>query len=128
MRVLFVGILTESVLDTTKSEEIIGTLVDIQDAVQEVGKICDAYRDEDIDFTVLLTHIGFEEDKKLAAALDPAWGVDQIIGGHSHTKLTEPCVVAGIPVVQAAVGTDQIGRFDIMVDTDRNCIDSYTWQ
>lgn len=25
-------------------------------------------------------------------------------------------------------GTDQIGRFDIMVDTDRNAIDTFTWQ
>ena len=66
--------------------------------------------------------------EKLAARLDPAWGVDIIIGGHSHTLLSEPCVVAGIPIVQAAIGTDQIGRFDIMVDTDNNCIDSYTWQ
>jgi 5'-nucleotidase len=96
--------------------------------VSEVGKICDAYRTTDIDFTVLLTHIGFEQDKQLAAALDPAWGVDIIIGGHSHTLLSEPCEVAGIPIVQAAIGTDQIGRFDIMVDTDNNCIDSYTWQ
>ena len=68
------------------------------------------------------------EDKKLAAKLDPAWGVDVIIGGHSHTYLTEPCEVAGIPIVQAAIGTDQIGRFDIMVDTDTNSIDTYTWQ
>jgi len=128
MRVLFIGILTEIVLAKTKSEGLIGTLVDIEDAVQEVGKICDAYRDDDIDFTVLLTHIGFEEDKELAAKLDPKWGVDLIIGGHSHTYLTEPCVVAGIPIVQAAMGTDQIGRFDILVDTDNNCIDSYTWQ
>ncbi len=28
----------------------------------------------DIDFTVLLTHIGFEEDRHLARQLDPAWG------------------------------------------------------
>lgn len=33
-----------------------------------------------------------------------------------------------IPIVQAVTGTDQIGRFDIMVDTDTNSIDSYTWQ
>ena len=128
MRVLFIGILTEDVLTSTKREALIGTLVDIEDAVSEVGKICDAYRTTDIDFTVLLTHIGFEQDKQLAAALDPAWGVDIIIGGHSHTLLSEPCEVAGIPIVQAAIGTDQIGRFDIMVDTDNNCIDSYTWQ
>ena len=128
MRVLFIGILTGEVLDATRAEGLIGTLIDIEDASQEVGKICDAYRNDDIDLCVLLTHIGFEEDKKLAARLDPALGVDLIIGGHSHTLLSEPCVVAGIPIVQAAVGTDQIGRFDIMVDTDNNCIDSYTWQ
>ena len=128
MNILFIGILTSDVLAKTKNEALIGTMVDIEDAANEVGKICDAYRNEDIDFTVLLTHIGFEEDKKLAARLDPAYGVDLIIGGHSHTYLTEPCEVAGIPIVQAAIGTDQIGRFDIMVDTDTNSIDSYTWQ
>ena len=128
MNILFIGILTSDVLAKTKNEALIGTMVDIEDAANEVGRICDAYRNEDIDFTVLLTHIGFEEDKKLAARLDPAYGVDLIIGGHSHTYLTEPCEVAGIPIVQAAIGTDQIGRFDIMVDTDTNSIDSYTWQ
>ena len=128
MRVMFIGILTEEVLKNTKSEGVVGTLIDIQDAVSEISKICDAYRTEDVDLTVLLTHIGIAEDKKLAEALDPACGIDIIIGGHSHTLLEEPCVVAGIPIVQAAVGTDQIGRFDIMVDTDKNCIDSYTWQ
>ena len=128
MNILFIGILTSDVLAKTKSEALIGTMVDIEDAANEVGKICDAYHNTDIDFTVLLTHIGFEEDKKLAAKLDPAWGVDIIIGGHSHTYLIEPCEVAGIPIVQAAIGTDQIGRFDIMVDTDTNSIDSYTWQ
>jgi 5'-nucleotidase len=128
MRVMFIGILTEEVLKNTKSEGVVGTLIDIQDAASEISKICDAYRTDDIDLTVLLTHIGIEEDKRLAEALDPACGIDIIIGGHSHTLLSEPCVVAGIPIVQAAVGTDQIGRFDIMVDTDKNCIDSYTWQ
>ncbi|MDO4415453.1 MAG: bifunctional UDP-sugar hydrolase/5'-nucleotidase [Erysipelotrichaceae bacterium] len=128
MRVLFIGILTEEVLKSTKSEGLVGTLIDIHDAANEVNKICDAYRTSDVDLTVLLTHIGFEEDKKLAAALDPACGVDIIIGGHSHTLLSEPFTVAGIPIVQAAIGTDQIGRFDIMVDTENNCMDSYTWQ
>jgi 5'-nucleotidase len=35
--------------------------------------------------------------------------------------------VNNIPIVQAATGTDQVGRFDIMIDTDLNCIDSYEW-
>ena len=90
-----------------------------------IGKAGDTI---DIDFTVLLTHIGFEEDKKLAALLDPDWGVDVIIGGHSHTKLEEPAKVNDIYIVQAGTGTDEIGRFDIMVDTDLNAIDTFTWR
>jgi len=128
MKIMFIGILTEEVLAQARQERLIGSFVDVHEAASEVGKICNAHRTEDIDFTVLLTHIGFDEDKKLATLLDPRWGVDVIIGGHTHTLLEEPCVVAGIPIVQAVTGTDQIGRFDILVDTDTNSIDSYTWQ
>ena len=128
MKVMFIGILTEEVLAQARQERLIGSFVDVHEAAAEVGKICNAYRTQDIDFTVLLTHIGFEEDRKLAALLDPKWGVDVIIGGHSHTLLEEPDIVNGIPIVQAATGTDQIGRFDINIDTDTNSIESYTWQ
>lgn len=128
MKILFIGILTQEVLSQTKNDGIIGTFVDIDEATSEIGKICNAYNKIDIDFTVLLTHIGFEEDKKLAAQLDPAWGVDVIVGGHSHTFIEEPAVVNDVVIVQAGTGTDQIGRFDIVVDTDHNCIDSYTWR
>ncbi len=128
MKVLFIGILTEEVLAQTKNDGLVGTIVNIEEAAAEVGKICNAYNALDIDLTVLLTHIGFEEDKKLAAALDPDWGVDIIIGGHSHTFLDEPAHVNGITIVQAGIGTDQIGRFDLVIDTDNNCIESYTWK
>ena len=128
MKILFIGILTESVIAQCKTDGLIGTFVNVEDAAMEIGRICNTYNAIDIDFTVLLTHIGFEEDKKLAALLDPAWGVDVIIGGHSHTLLNEPCEVNGIPIVQVGVGTDQIGRFDILIDTDNNCIDTYSWK
>ena len=60
--------------------------------------------------------------------LDPALGVDIIVGGHSHTFIDEPARVNDILVVQAGTGTDQIGRFDLEIDTDRNCIHSFRWQ
>ena len=128
MKILFIGIITEIALMQCKNDSLVGTLVTLEDAANEIGRICNTYNALDVDFTVLLTHSGFEEDKKLAELLDPAWGVDVIIGGHSHTFLTEPAVVNGVPIVQAGTGTDQIGRFDIMIDTDKNCIDSYTWK
>ncbi|MBO7335497.1 MAG: metallophosphoesterase, partial [Lachnospiraceae bacterium] len=106
MKVLFIGIITENVIAQCKTDGLIGTFVNVEDAAEEVGRICNYYNATDIDFTVLLTHIGFEEDKKLASLLDPSWGVDVIIGGHRHTFLTEPAVVNNIPIVQAGTGTD----------------------
>jgi 5'-nucleotidase len=128
MKILFIGILTEEVMAQTKNDGLVGSIVDVEEAAQEVGKICNTYNSIDIDFTVLLTHIGFEEDKKLAARLDPAWGVDVIIGGHSHTFIKEPAKVNDILIVQAGTGTDQIGRFDITIDTDENCVAEYQWR
>ena len=127
MNILFIGIITEEVLASTRSEEIIGTFVDVWDAAKQVGTIVDNYKTTKIDLTVLLTHIGFEEDKRLAELLDPEWGVDLIIGGHSHTLLTKPKVVNGVPIVQVGVGTDQIGRFNITIDTDEHKMVDYTW-
>lgn len=128
MKILFIGILTEDIINQTRNEGVIGSFVDVHEASQEVGRICNAYHAVDIDLTVLLTHIGFEEDKALAELLDPAWGVDIIIGGHSHTFLEEPAVINDILIVQAGTGTDQIGRFDITVDTDNNRVSDYCWQ
>ena len=128
MKILFIGILTQDVMSATKNDAVIGSLVDINDAAEEITKICNTFNGIDIDFTVLLTHIGFDKDKELASILDPALGVDVIIGGHSHTFMDEPCKVNDILIVQAGTGTDQIGRFDIVVDTDTNSVASYTWK
>jgi 5'-nucleotidase len=128
MKVLFIGIVTQEVMSSIRQDSLLGGLVDVEDAAREVGRICNAYRTVDIDFTVLLTHIGFEEDKRLAALLDPAWGVDVIVGGHSHTILEQPARVNDILIAQAGVGTKQIGHFDIVVDTDLNQVHSFEWR
>ena len=117
VRIMFIGILTEEVLSSTKKEKIIGTLIDVEDAAKEVGIICDNYRTRQTDMVVLLTHLGLEADRKLASMLDPNWGVDLIIGGHSHTCMEAPEIVNGVPIVQVGTGTDQIGRFEIEYDT-----------
>lgn len=128
MKILFIGILTKSVISQAKREALVGNLVDVLDAAAEVERVCNAYQSMDIDCTVLLTHIGFEEDKKLAAQLDPSLGVDMIIGGHSHTLPEKPENVNGILIVQAGTGTDQIGRFDLEIDTESNCVHSFAWK
>lgn len=128
MRILFIGILTEEVIASTRAEKVIGTFIDIEQAAKEVGIISDNYRTRHTDMVVLVTHIGIEADRQLAQLLDPDWGVDLIIGGHSHTMMEEPEYVNGIPIVQVGTGSKYIGRFDIEYDTIRNRIASLAWK
>lgn len=128
IKILYIGILTEDVIAQTKQESLIGSIVDVYEAAQQVGKICNTYNKTDVDLTVLLTHIGHEEDKKLASVLDPSWGVDIIIGGHSHTFMEQPECINGILIAQAGTGSDQVGRFDLVIDKDNNCVHEWEWQ
>ncbi len=128
LSILFIGIITEKVMDSISRDSTIGSFISLEEASAEVGRICDVYKNDDIDLTVLLTHIGFDSDKELARLLNPAWGVDLIIGGHSHTILEQPACENNILIAQAGVGTNHIGRFDITVDDDTNRITDYRWQ
>lgn len=128
LRILFIGILTQEVLSSTRSEAVIGSFVDIKEAAREIGVICDNYRTTGTDLTVLITHIGIEKDRELAAMLNPDWGVDFIIGGHSHTFMDVPEVVNGVPIVHAGFGTSQIGRLEVDYDTENNEVVGYAWE
>jgi len=126
--ILFTGIITEKIMDALTADPLVGSFVTLEEASNEVGKICNAYKNDDIDLTILLTHIGFESDKELASLLNPDWGVDMIIGGHSHTVLDKPEKINNVLIAQAGVGTNQVGRFDIVVDDDTNSIVDWKWQ
>ncbi|MBU0613601.1 bifunctional metallophosphatase/5'-nucleotidase [Patescibacteria group bacterium] len=126
--ILFTGIITEKIMDSINQDKLVGSFVTLNEASEEVGKITNAYKNDDIDLTILLTHIGYESDIELAKLLKPEWGVDMIIGGHSHTILEKPTKVNNILIAQAGVGTNQVGRFDIVVDDDTNSIIDYQWQ
>jgi 5'-nucleotidase / UDP-sugar diphosphatase len=126
--ILFTGIITEKVMDALKQDELISSFVNLEEASREVEKIANTYKNDDIDLTIILTHIGYESDLELAKLITPKAGVDIIIGGHSHTILDKPAIVNDILIVQAGVGTDQIGRLDITVDDDTNKIVDYNWR
>ena len=126
--ILLTGVITEKVMDSLKTDPLIGSFITLEEASREVGRITDSYKNDDIDLTILLTHIGYDSDVELASLLKPEWGVDLIIGGHSHTILEKPSKVNNILITQAGVGTNQIGRFDIVVDDKTNNIVDYSWR
>ncbi len=127
--VRFIGLLTESISGKIQQENLIDREISVRDVYKELGRVMkQLQREKPADVTVLLTHLGIADDRALAEKIPPEWGVDFIIGGHSHTLMEAPEIVNGIPVIQAGSGSAQIGRFDIDVDPDTRKTDSWSWQ
>jgi len=128
LKLLFIGAVTAQLLHQAKREALLGAYIDVKDAEAEIRAALDAYRGADVDCTILLTHVGFEEDRALARALGPRSGVDLIVGGHSHTLLAEPHYENGIPIVQAGCGTDQVGRAELRFDAETRALKGLSWR
>jgi len=128
LNILVIGVITDEIIAATKKDKIIGSLISVEEAAREVERICNNYKHLDIDFTIVLTHIGIEADVELAELIDSRCGVDLILGGHSHTFMEKPVLVNNILIAHAGHGSDYVGRFDVNIDTDNNCIDSYSWK
>ena len=71
----------------------------------------EAARAAGADVVVLLSHNGFDVDRKLAANVP---GIDVILTGHTHDALPEPVVVGNTLVI----GTGSNGKFVSRVDLD----------
>jgi len=62
---------------------------------------------------VVLSHLGLEDDRRLA---DEITGIDLIIGGHSHDRLTTGEVRNGVLIAHAGEYAKAIGRVDLTLD------------
>ncbi|MCL5123523.1 MAG: 5'-nucleotidase C-terminal domain-containing protein [Deltaproteobacteria bacterium] len=68
------------------------------------------------DLVIALTHLGVDEDRKLAEAC-PRIGV--IIGGHSHTALFKPLKVHNTIICQAGCYSRYVGELNIEVENGK---------
>jgi 5'-nucleotidase / UDP-sugar diphosphatase len=68
------------------------------------------------DIVILLTHIGYGEDRLLSGK---AKGATAIIGGHSHTKVSNPQAIDGTIILQAWEHGKSIGILDIEIDNGK---------
>lgn len=73
-------------------------------------------RDERVDLVVVLSHLGFPQDMKLASEVH---GIDLLISGHSHNRLYQPARVGNTVIIQSGCHGSFVGRLDVEVEDGR---------
>lgn len=110
------GLTSEETAEISKP----GPDVVINDHTVKAKEAVEYFKGKGINKVIALTHIGFDEDIKLAGQVE---GIDIIVGGHSHTvPATYPQIVskfsAPTVVVQAGCFDRYLGRFDVDFDSN----------
>ena len=89
-------------------------------------------QNEKCDIIICLSHSGVSknsegilegEDVELAEKVK---GIDVIISGHTHTRLDEPIIVNGIPVVQAGEYGQFVGKLSLTYNNGNVSIEGYS--
>ncbi|SDE12257.1 2',3'-cyclic-nucleotide 2'-phosphodiesterase/5'-or 3'-nucleotidase, 5'-nucleotidase family [Paenibacillus sp. UNCCL117] len=108
------GLTTEDTKETSSP----GKLVAFRPANDAAAKTVQALQAEGIQVIIALSHLGYNRDRELAAAVP---GIDVIVGGHTHTKLEAPVVLTSegadpTVIVQANEWGKFLGRLDVTFD------------
>lgn len=84
----FIGLLTD-IMEVVDRD--IAKVLTYQDPAEVVNRLAEYLKEEkDCDMVICLSHLGYGEDKDLAASVR---NVDLIVGGHSHTLLDDKQIV-----------------------------------
>lgn len=121
MKIAVIGISTPETAYTTKPD-IVKDLVFLDPEKVLPGLISEVRR-KGAKLVIVLSHLGFDADKKLAEAVQ---GIDLIVGGHSHTAVTDPPKVGKTIVVQAGYYGYYLGVLEVRIDPETGSVTEYT--
>jgi sulfur-oxidizing protein SoxB len=68
---------------------------------------------EGVDLIVVLSHLGYPQELKLAEDVD---GIDVLLSGHTHNRVCEAVAVNGTIVMQSGCHGSFIGKLDLKVE------------
>ena len=113
LRIGIIGVISEQLYGLVNQGNLTGLRVlPIEKTLRKYARELDGRTD----LLIALTHQGAVEDSLLALR---APGVDIIIGGHSHTRLSRPWRVNGVLIAQAGSNTEYLGYLRVAVQDDR---------
>jgi 2',3'-cyclic-nucleotide 2'-phosphodiesterase (5'-nucleotidase family) len=77
------------------------------------GIIKQLRQEEQVDLIVVISHLGFPQEMKLAREVD---GIDVLLSGHTHNRIHRPAVVNDTIVIQSGCHGSFLGRLDLEVE------------
>jgi 2',3'-cyclic-nucleotide 2'-phosphodiesterase (5'-nucleotidase family) len=111
VKIALIGVTTTETPHATKAENVRG--FSFLDPVRVLPRVLREVRRQGARVTVLVSHLGLERDRELAAAVA---GIDVIVGGHSHTVVIDPIVVGRTRIVQAGAHGLYLGVLELSID------------
>lgn len=111
VRVAIIGITTVDTPYSTKPSNVTGLV--FSKPVRVLPKLIREVRRQGAKLVIVLSHQGLDADRKLA---NRVWGIDVIVGGHSHTAVTVPVKIRNTVIVQAGSYGMYLGVLQLKVD------------
>ena len=112
LRIGIFGLMTQELYNLVNQNNLVG--IKVLDLSATAQKIIDKIAPE-TDLIIAVTHNGASEDSALAASLH---GLDVIVGGHSHTRLTKPKFVNDVVIVQTGSRCENLGEHEVTIEND----------
>ena len=119
-----IGIIGALAFDTTETSSPSDAVIFTQE-IESLSADVATLQDEGITKIIALTHVGINKDLEIA---EEVAGIDAIVGGHSHTLMSNteegamayPTMVGDVPVVQAYAYSKYIGHLTLVFDDEGN--------
>ncbi|SHF26208.1 5'-nucleotidase [Ruegeria intermedia] len=122
-----IGIISALATDTVETSSP-GKDVVFQDEIDSLAADVAALEAEGVNIIIALNHVGLAKDIEIAEKVP---GIDLVVGGHSHTLLSNtddgaagpyPMMVGDVPVVQAYAYSKYLGEIELTFDDDGNLV------
>lgn len=115
VKVGLTGLLTPETGQKARADRVKG--VRFEDPATALRQNVDALREEGADLVLVMSHMGLEEDRKLARQFAGEGLV--FVGGHSHDRTDEPEEVSGNYLVQAGSQGKELGELTLELSGKR---------
>lgn len=119
--VAVIGLTTPETALTSRPGNLAG--LDVAPPAEVLPGVIEEVRARGAVLVIVLSHLGLDADIELAREVR---GIDVIVGGHSHTAVTDPVNVSGTVIVQAGSYGVYLGVLDILFDPAEKKILEYT--